>query len=66
MKKKLKDWVKKNQQDRFAFVDKWARYVLTHSDKEWSAQQNKIINIGYNMDKKTYLQLKEDSAKYSK
>ena len=26
------------------FVDKQAKYVRTHSDKDWSQQQNVIIN----------------------
>ncbi len=34
----------KNQKDRIQFVDKWAEYVKTHSDKNWSKQQNVIIN----------------------
>ena len=34
----------KNQEERFRFVDKWAAYVRTHSDKDWSHQQNIIIN----------------------
>ena len=34
----------KNQKERIHFVDKWAEYVKTHSDKNWSKQQNVIIN----------------------
>ena len=34
----------KNQNERMRFVDKWAEYVKTHSDKDWSKQQNVIIN----------------------
>lgn len=34
----------KNQKERMAFVDKWAEYVKTHSDKDWSRQQNIVIN----------------------
>jgi len=34
----------KNQQQRFEFVKKWAKYVKTHKDKDWSRQQNVIIN----------------------
>ena len=33
-----------NQKERFSFIDKWAEYVRTHSDKDWSHQQNIIIN----------------------
>jgi len=33
-----------NQEDRMNFVKFWANYVKTHSDKEWSEQQNIVIN----------------------
>jgi len=33
-----------NQKERMRFVDKWAEYVKTHSDRNWSRQQNVIIN----------------------
>jgi hypothetical protein len=35
---------KNNEEDRFNFVKFWAEYVRTHSDKEWSRQQNIIID----------------------
>lgn len=35
---------KNNKEDRLNFVDFWAEYVRTHSDEEWSKQQNIIIN----------------------
>ena len=35
---------KTNQEDRMNFIKYWAEYVKTHSDKEWSEQQNVIIN----------------------
>ena len=37
-------FIKDNQKDRIQFVDKWAEYVRTHNDREWSKQQNVIIN----------------------
>ena len=37
-------FIKKNQEERLRFVDTWADYVKSHSDKEWSKQQNIIIN----------------------
>ena len=40
----MNSFIKENQKDRLLFVDKWAEYVRTHSDKEWSKQQNVIIN----------------------
>jgi len=33
-----------NNEDRMWFVEYWANYVRTHSDKEWSRQQNILIN----------------------
>ena len=33
-----------NDADRMWFVEYWARYIKTHSDKDWSKQQNVIIN----------------------
>lgn len=35
---------KNNQEDRLNFVKFWANYVRTHSDKEWSEQQNIVID----------------------
>ncbi len=37
-------FIKKNQNERYRFIDTWAEYVKSHSDKEWSTQQNIIIN----------------------
>lgn len=33
-----------NKEERLNFVKFWAEYVRTHSDKEWSKQQNVIID----------------------
>lgn len=33
-----------NQQQREWFIDYWVKYMKTHSDKEWSNQQNVLIN----------------------
>ena len=35
---------KNNEEDRMNFVKFWAEYIKTHSDKEWSKQQNILIN----------------------
>ena len=35
---------KTNEEDRMNFVKFWANYVKTHKDKEWSSQQNIVIN----------------------
>ena len=33
-----------NREDRLNFVKYWANYVKTHSDQNWSEQQNILIN----------------------
>ena len=33
-----------NAKERIKFVEYWATYVRTHSDRDWSKQQNMIIN----------------------
>ncbi len=33
-----------NKKQRRKFVKLWAKYVKEHSDKEWSKQQNVIID----------------------
>ena len=35
---------KTNKEDRMNFVEYWANYVRTHSDEEWSRQQNIVID----------------------
>ena len=42
--KELKDDKKRNAKERLEFVKFWANYIKTHSDEEWSEQQNVIIN----------------------
>ena len=50
IKDELTEAVEQNKKDRLWFVDFWANYVKTHPDKEWSRQQNVLINsiIGKN------------------
>ena len=40
----LKKFKKQNAKERLEFIEFWAEYIKTHSDKEWSMQQNKLIN----------------------
>ncbi len=40
----LDEDLKKNRQQRLEFVKLWAKYVREHDDKEWSRQQNVIID----------------------
>lgn len=35
---------KDNKEDRINFVKFWVKYIQTHTDVEWSKQQNKLIN----------------------
>jgi len=35
---------KTNKEDRLNFVKFWAEYIKTHLDKEWSKQQNMLID----------------------
>lgn len=49
-----------NQKDRMRFVDLWSKYVLEHDDRDWSAQQNLIINSSLrtaSMTRRQYLQM---------
>ncbi len=61
----LKKDVEKNRQERLWFVRHWAEYVKTHPDKDWSKQQNVIINSmfqnskNYPLTKEQYLDIKE-------
>jgi hypothetical protein len=42
--KELKEFKRKNMEERLKFIDYWANYVKTHPDKVWSKQQNVIID----------------------
>jgi len=35
---------RQNADERQAFIRRWAEYVRTHDDEEWSRQQNKLID----------------------
>ena len=37
-------FIEENEKERKRFIHKWAEYVCTHSDKNWSKQQNILIN----------------------
>jgi len=57
---------RKNQEERFRFIDLWSKYVLEHDDKNWSKQQNIIINSclrSANMTKEQYLFMKEKNRR---
>jgi len=42
--KNAKTEIEKNLIERLEFIKYWANYIKTHSDKEWSEQQNMLIN----------------------
>lgn len=49
-----------NQEQRFKFIDFWAKYVRTHDDNDWSRQQNIVINQIPNMTKEQFLEMKKE------
>jgi len=42
--KELREFKKKNFEERLRFIDFWAEYIKNHSDEDWSRQQNMLIN----------------------
>ncbi len=44
---------KNNREERINFIKFWVEYIKTHSDKEWSKQQNMLIDsqIDYESEK---------------
>lgn len=57
------NFTRKNQNERMQFVEKWAEYVKTHSDKDWSKQQNIIINSNLksaSMTKEQFFKMKDE------
>ena len=60
------NFAEKNNKERMELVEKWAEYVRTHSDKDWSRQQNVIINSALksaSMTKEEFLKMKEENRK---
>ena len=35
---------RRNTEQRRAMIKRWAEYVRTHDDEEWSRQQNRLID----------------------
>ena len=35
---------RRNTEQRRAMIKRWAEYVRTHEDEEWSRQQNRLID----------------------
>jgi hypothetical protein len=56
----------KNLKERLKFVDLWSKYVLEHDDRDWSRQQNVIINSclrSSKMTKEEFLRMKGEKFK---
>ena len=49
----------KNQRERIKFIEFWANYIRTHSDKEWSRQQKVLIDSQVNNAKKQLITVKQ-------
>ena len=57
-------FIEENEKERKNFVRKWAKYVRTHSDKDWSKQQNVIINSALksaNMTREQFFKMKGET-----
>jgi hypothetical protein len=42
--KQLKEWKKKNFEERMEFIKKYAEWLKKTPNKEWSKQQNDLID----------------------
>lgn len=54
-------FINNNRKERLKFIDMWSKYIIEHDDKEWSRQQNIIINSclrSSSMTKEEYLKMK--------
>jgi hypothetical protein len=58
-------FTEENNRERLKFVDFWSEYVTKHSDRDWSSQQNVIINSSLrsaDISKDAYLKMKKTKA----
>ena len=56
-----------NRKQRMDFVGYWGDYVRTHADKDWSAQQNIIINSCLRnaaLTKEQFLEMKHEKSRF--
>jgi len=62
--RELRNDIEMNRQERMKFVALWADFVRIHEDREWSQQQNVLINSmfqnskNYPLTKEQYLEIK--------
>ena len=57
-------FIEENEKERKSFVHKWAEYVRNHDDKDWSKQQNVIINSALksaNMTREQFFKMKGET-----
>jgi hypothetical protein len=57
-------FIEENNKENTRFVHKWAEYVRTHSDEDWSKQQNVIINSALrtaNMTREQFFKMKGET-----
>jgi len=57
-------FIEENERERRSFIRKWAEYVRTHEDKDWSHQQNIIINSALksaNMTREQFFKMKKET-----
>ena len=40
----FEDGQRRNTEQRRAMIKRWAEFVRTHDDREWSRQQNRLID----------------------
>lgn len=62
-------FTEQNEKERLKFVDLWSSFVLTHSDRVWSRQQNRIINScmrSASMSRKAFLDMKAPGTEGSR
>lgn len=62
----LQEDIRCSQKQRLQFIDLWAKYVLEHEDRDWSRQQNVIINSCLRnspMTKELYLKMKGEMTR---
>ena len=63
IKKGYLSFIQENEKDRRRYVCKWAEYVRMHDDKDWSRQQNVIINSALrsaNMTREQFFKMKKE------
>lgn len=70
--RELRKDIEMNRQERMRFVALWADFVRIHKDRDWSEQQNVLINSmfqnskNYPLTKEQYLEIKMASNERNK